>query len=182
MASRAGSGASPTSSEYYRKQELFWMPGTNGCRIRYPQRISNKETQKGLTAKLPRGAGTSKRSAAVKRDLSGQAMSSKEHAWWAVLIKGKRGNPKRQGKQSGGGNPRVVAIIYCNECAEVLREQVPKRGKAGQSTSECSRELDMRGTEGLASARRLRPHGMPMPYFGWTRLGQGPAGTRENRD
>jgi hypothetical protein len=38
----------------------------------------------------------------------------------------------------------------------------------------------MRGTEGLASARRLRPHGMPMPYFGWTRLGQGPARTRGN--
>jgi len=96
MASRAGSGASPTSSEYYRKQELFWMPGTNGCRIRYPQRISNEETQKGLTAKLPWGAGMSKRSAAVKRDLSGQAMSNKEHAWWAVLIKGKRGNPKNK--------------------------------------------------------------------------------------
>jgi len=38
----------------------------------------------------------------------------------------------------------------------------------------------MRRTEGLASARRLRPHGMPMPYFGWTRLGQGPARTRGN--
>jgi len=34
---------------------------------------------------------------------------------------------------------------------------------------------------GLASARRLRPHRMLMPYFRWTRLGQGPAGTRENR-
>jgi len=70
----------------------------------------------------------------------------------------------------------------CKERAEVPREQVPKRGKAGQSTSERSREPGMRGTEGLASARRLRPHGMPMPYFGWTRLGQGPAGTREKQD
>ena len=73
-------------------------------------------------------------------------------------------------------------VALCKERAEVPQEQVPERGKAGQSTSECSREPDMRGTEGLASARRLRPHGMPMPYFGWTRLGQGPAGTRENRD
>jgi len=51
MASHAGSGASLTSSEYYWKQELFWMPGTNGCRIRHPQRISNEETQKGLTVR-----------------------------------------------------------------------------------------------------------------------------------
>jgi len=65
----------------------------------------------------------------------------------------------------------VVAIIYCNERAEVPWERMPKRGKAGQSTSECSQEPDMCGTEGLASARRLRPHGMPMPYFRWTRLG-----------
>ena len=42
----------------------------------------------------------SKRSTVVKRDLSSQAMFNKEHAWWVVLIKGKRGNPKRQGKQS----------------------------------------------------------------------------------
>ena len=56
--------------------------------------------------------------------------------------------------------------------AEVLRERVPKRGKAGQSdTSERSWEPGTRRTEGLASARRLRPHGMPMPYFRWTRLG-----------
>ena len=73
-------------------------------------------------------------------------------------------------------------VALCKERAEVPQEQVPERGKAGQSTSECSREPDMRGTEGLASARRLRPHGMPMPYFGWTRLGQGPAGTREKQD
>jgi len=144
---------------------------------------SNKETQKELTAKLPRGARTSKRSVAVRRDLSGQAMSNKEHAWWAVLIKGKRGNPKRQRKWSGGGNPQVVAIIYCKVHAEVPRKWVPKRGKVGQSdTSECSREPDTRGTKGLASAQRLRPHGMLMPYFGWTRLGQGPAGTREKQD
>jgi len=60
MASRMGSGASPTSSEYYWKQELFWMPVTNGCRIWYPQRILNEETQNGLTAKLPWGARMSK--------------------------------------------------------------------------------------------------------------------------
>jgi len=100
MASRAESGASLTSSEYYWKQELFWMPGTNGCRIRYPQRISNEETQKGLTAKLPRGAGTSKRSAAVRRGLSGQAMFNKGHAWWAVLIKGKKGETRKD-KENG---------------------------------------------------------------------------------
>jgi len=49
---------------------------------------SNEETQRGLTAKLPWGAGMSKQSAAVKRDLSGQAM----------LIKGKRGNSKKTRK------------------------------------------------------------------------------------
>ena len=77
----------------------------------------------------------------------------------------------------------MVAIIYCKERAEVPRKQVPKRGKAGQRVPQSvSWEPGMHGTEGLASARRLRPHGMPMPYFGWTRLGQGPAGTRENRD
>ena len=45
---------------------------------------------------------------------------------------------------------------------------VPRyRGKVGQrGTSEHSQESGMRGTEGLASARRLRPHGMPVPYFG----------------
>jgi len=75
------------------------MPGTNGCRNWYPQQISNEETQKGLTAKLPWGARTSKRSAVVRRDLSGQAMSSKEHAWWAVLIKGKKG--KLKNKENG---------------------------------------------------------------------------------
>ena len=52
-----------------------------------------------------------------------------------------------------------------------------KCGKAGKSdTSERSWEPDMRRTEGLASAWRLRPHGMLMPYFRWTRLGH--AGTR----
>jgi len=40
----------------------------------------------------------------------------------------------------------------------------------------------MHRTEGLASAQRLCPHGMPMPYFRWTRLGQGPARTCKNRD
>ena len=54
------------------------------------------------------------------------------------------------------------------------------RESGTKGTSEHSREPGMRGTEGLASARRLRPHGMPMPYFGWTRLGQGPARTRGN--
>ena len=54
------------------------------------------------------------------------------------------------------------------------------RESGTKGTSECSRELGMRGTEGLASARRLRPHGMPMPNFGWTRLGQGPARTHGN--
>jgi len=71
----------------------------------------------------------------------------------------------------------------CKVRAEVPREWVPKRGKAGQSdTSECSWEPGTRGTEGLASAWRLRPHGMPMPYFGWTRLGQGPARMCEKQD
>jgi len=75
-----------------------------------------------------------------------------------------------------GGNPQVVAIIYCKVHAEVPQEWVPKHGKAGQrDTSEHSWELGMRGTEGLASAQRLRPHGMLMPYFGRTRLGEGPA-------
>jgi len=87
-----------------------------------------------------------------------------------------------------GGVPLTLALslhqlTYCKVCAKVPREWVPKRGKAGQAdTSERSQEPDMHRTEGLASAQRLRPHGMPMPYFGWTRLGQGPAGMRENRD
>jgi len=81
-----------------------------------------------------------------------------------------------------GGAAACVACI-CNVHAEVPRERVPKCGKAGQSdTSECSWEPGTCGTEGLASAQRLRPHGMPMPYFGWTRLGQGPAGTWEKQD
>jgi len=59
---------------------------------------------------------------------------------------------------------------------------VLKHGKAGQrDTSERSWESGMCGTEGLASAWRLRPHGMPVPYFRRTRLGQGPAGMRENK-
>jgi len=49
---------------------------------------------------------------------------------------------------------------------------VPKCRKAGQmDTSECSQELGTCRTEGLASAWRLRPHGMPVPYFERTRLG-----------
>ena len=61
-------------------------------------------------------------------------------------------------------------------------EWVLKCGKAGQmDTSEHSQELGMHGTGGLASAQRLCPHGMPVPYFGRTRLGLGPAGTCENR-
>jgi len=74
-------------------------------------------------------------------------------------------------------------LVYCEVRAEVPWERVPKHGKAGQThTSERSQEPGTRGTEGLASAWRLRPYGMPVPYFGWTRLGQGPAGTCENRD
>ena len=54
----------------------------------------------------------------------------------------------------------------CKVCAEVPQEQVLKCGKAGQrDTSECSQELGMCGTEGLASAQRLRPHRMPVSYF-----------------
>ena len=77
----------------------------------------------------------------------------------------------------------MEAIIYCKVRAEVPWEWVLKRGKAGQrGTSECFWDSGKHGTEGLASAWRLRPHGMPMPYFRWTRLGQGPARTHENRD
>jgi len=76
----------------------------------------------------------------------------------------------------------VVAIIYCKVHAKVLWKWVLKHGKAGQrDTSEYSWEPGMRRTESLASAQRLRPHGMLMPYFKRTRLGQGPAGTHENR-
>ena len=113
-------------------KSCFGCPAPTGAEFGIRNEYPMRKHKRGLTAKLPWGAGTSKRSAAVKRDLSGQAMSSKEHAWWAVLIKGKRGNPKRQGKWSRGGNPRVVAIIYCKERAEVPRERMPKRGKAGQ--------------------------------------------------
>jgi len=77
----------------------------------------------------------------------------------------------------------ISNVPTCKERAEVPRERVPKRGKVGQSdTSERSWEPGTHRTEGLASARRLRPHGMPMPYFGWTRLGQGPARTHEKQD
>jgi len=56
-------------------------------------------------------------------------------------------------------------------------------GKAGQSdTSECSWEPGTRRTEGLASAWRLRPHGMPMPYFrSWAKAQPGRTGTRLKR-
>jgi len=83
-----------------------------------------------------------------------------------------------------GNRGHLVAIVHCCKvCAEVPWERMPKHGKAGQGdTLECSQELDTCGTEGLASAWRLRPHGMLVPYFRRTRLGQGPAGTRENRD
>jgi len=54
---------------------------------------------------------------------------------------------------------------------------VPKRRKVGQrDTSERSQEPGTCGTEGL-----VRPHGMLVPYFGRTRLGQGPAGMRKNK-
>jgi len=36
----------------------------------------------------------------------------------------------------------------------------------------------MCGTEGLASAQRLRSHGMPMLYFGWTRAKAQPGHAR----
>ena len=53
-----------------------------------------------------------------------------------------------------------------------------KHRKAGQrDTSEHSQDQDMCRSEDLASAQRLHPHEMPMPYFGRTRLG----GTCENR-
>jgi len=70
----------------------------------------------------------------------------------------------------------------CKVHAEVPQERVPKRGKTGQSdTSERSWEPGMRGTEGLASAWRLHPHGMPMPYvFRMDKAGLRPSrGTRE---
>ena len=62
------------------------------------------------------------------------------------------------------------AMPICNVHAEVPWEWVPKCGKAGQrDTSECSQEPHTHGTEGLASAQRLHPHGMPVPYFRRTR-------------
>jgi len=65
-------------------------------------------------------------------------------------------------------------------CAELPWERVPKHRKAGQSTSEHSREPGMCGTGGLASARRLCPYGMVL-YFGRTRLDQGPARMHKNK-
>ena len=63
---------------------------------------------------------------------------------------------------------------------------VPRyHGKAGQrDTSERSQESGMRGTEGLASAQRLRLHGMPVPYFrgqGWANAQPGHARNRTKR-
>jgi len=105
-------------------------------------------------------------------------MSNKEHAWWAVLIKGKRGNPKNKENGVGGGNPQVEAIIYCKVHAKVTGAEAQESGT--------KRYLGIQICVGqrawLHSAQRLRPHGMPMPYFGWTRLGQGPARTREKQD
>ena len=87
------------------------------------------------------------------------------------------------------GPPLNLSVAFVNSYSKTTTKigftplisvkYVPKCGKAGQAdTSECSQEPDTRGTEGLASAWRLRPHGMPMPYFGWTRLG----GTHEKQD
>jgi len=59
---------------------------------------------------------------------------------------------------------------------------VLKHGKVGQrDTSEHSWEPGTHRTEGLASAWRLHPHGMPVPCFGRTRLGLGPARMRGNK-
>jgi len=113
-------------------KSCFGCPAPMGAEFSIRNEYPMRKHKRGLTAKLPWGAGTNKQSVAVRRGLSGQAMFNKEHAWWAVLIKGKRGNPKNKENRVGGGNPRVVAIIYCKECAEVPREWMPKRGKAGQ--------------------------------------------------
>jgi len=45
-----------------------------------------------------------------------------------------------------------------------------------------NRKLGMCRTEGLASARRLHPHGMSMLNFGRTRLDQSPARMCENKN
>jgi len=78
--------------------------------------------------------------------------------------------------------PLATSAWRCNVHAKVPWKWVPKHGKVGQrNTSECSRKPDMCGTEGLASAQRLHPHGMPVPYFRRTRLGLGPARMCKNR-
>jgi len=59
-------------------------------------------------------------------------------------------------------------------------------GKAGQrNTSECSQESGTHGTEGLASAQRLCPHGMAVPYFGeqgWAKAQPGHAKNRTKEE
>jgi len=59
-------------------------------------------------------------------------------------------------------------------------------GKVGQrGTSERSWESGLCGTEGLASAQRLRTHGMPVPYFGgqgWAKAQLGHARNRTKRE
>ena len=56
------------------------------------------------------------------------------------------------------------------------------RGKVGQrGTLECSQESGMCGTEGLASAQRLRPHAMPVLYFGGQGWAKAQPGHTRNR-
>src|SRR6266571_60195 len=56
-----------------------------------------------------------------------------------------------------------------------------KHGKLGAGSSEHLRNKICIGTEGLASAQMLHPHGLLVPYFGRTRLGQGPAQVHGNK-
>ena len=60
---------------------------------------------------------------------------------------------------------------------------VPRyRREVGQrDTSERSWKLGTCGTEGLASAQRLRPHRMPVPYFGGQGWAKAQLGHTRNR-
>src|SRR6266571_4549412 len=57
----------------------------------------------------------------------------------------------------------------------------PKHGKLRAGSSEHLRSKICMGMEGLASAWVLCPHGLLVPYFGRTRLGQGPAQVHGNK-
>jgi len=113
-------------------KSCFGCPAPTGAEIGIRNEYPMRKHKRGLTAKLPwvpervNEARRSRETYPVKRcpvkNMPGGRCSYKE----------KGGTRRDKENGVGGGNPRVVAIIYCKERAEVPRERMPKRGKAGQ--------------------------------------------------